>query len=1007
MNRTTSAIKGLLSLALLIALLVGIPMALVAFAPLHLPHTIPTWTQVSQALTTPDNGSIIITVVAIIGWIAWASFAVATLLELPAAVSSWNPPRLRAMSLQQELAAALLAAITVGFALPGIASTAQADPVDLALTSMQATDVHAPAQTPTTTTTTTEAQPQTAPATTTTTSEQDKPATHVVEPGENLWEIAEETTGNGSEWSEIADLNRGVPQTDGQSLQDPSVIQPGWTLTLPDDATTSQASQPAQDDSAAQQAAAQAKTQAQAKAQQESQAKADAQAKAQQEEAAAAAVTQEARDQQAAPATQEAHQTQEPAAAATQASASDTDIESTSTSWIDMDSARTAGGIGVALAMTIIGVLAYRRHHSQHDRPLGARMTTPDPQDSVLEAQLRQVADPIEMTTVDRALRSMVTDLGHVPDIRAARMKTDVFELYLHEPATLPAPWEGTADDLVWTITAADLPTQDVDATAPYPSLVTVGIDDEGAQVLVDLEHVRTLDLRGDAETSMAAMAAMATELSLSPWADDLQITLVGVFPELADALDTGRIRYVNGLDSITTELHRRAEQVAAALADTGETLATARQHTEAATWSPEILLIPRTISAEQARELDELLARTPRVGVAMVSEVDTDAEWALTFSEDRAVLEPAGLAVAPQLLTPSDYAHVLSLLEAPTNYVAGPAWTRNLETLTEATVPEAVAAAQDPEPVLEEAPDPIAEEAVADDEADAQVAEVHDITQPVRTSLRDVTIVLPEPAAPGDLDEEPGDLAPYLRLLGPVDLEDARGVAPAKDQRQKVLEAITFLALNPTGVGHTRIAQTLWAGREVKASTLNSCISRARRWLGDDADGEAYLPRSVSLPTGGSWALQGVSSDWDTFQRLIGEDPTQTPLSNLTRALDLITGTPLTGSRRAHFVWADAIRQDLVSTITDVAHTLATRAIKAGHPLIASHAAHQALLATHDDERVWRSLILAESLLGHDTADIIEEMTTHFADLDIDLDDATLDLIDEIHQPHPIALNA
>lgn len=1004
MNRTTSAIKGLLSLALLIALLVGIPMALVAFAPLHLPHTIPTWTQVSQALTTPDNGSIIITVVAIIGWIAWASFAVATLLELPAAVSSWTPPRLRAMSLQQELAAALLAAITVGFALPGIASTAQADPVDLALTSMQATDAHAPAQTPTTTTTATEAQPQTAPATTTSSSEQDKPATHVVEPGENLWEIAEETTGNGSEWSEIADLNRGVPQTDGQSLQDPSIIQPGWTLTLPDTATASQASQPAQDDSATQQAAAQAEAQAQ----QEAQATADAQAQAQ----ATAAATQAAQDQQAAPATQQAAAQQEDQApaAAIQAPADETAAESSPTSWIDMDTARTAGGIGVALAMTIIGVLAYRRRHSQHDRPLGTRMATPDPQDSILEAQLRQVADPVEMTTVDRALRSMVTDLGHVPDIRAARMKTDVFELYLHEPATLPAPWEGTADDLVWTITAADLPTQDIDTTAPYPSLVTVGIDDEGAQVLVDLEHVRTLDLRGDAETSMAAMAAMATELSLSPWADDLQITLVDVFPELADALDTGRIRYVNGLDSITTELHHRADQVAAALADTGETLATARQHTEAATWSPEILLIPRTISAEQARELDELLARTPRVGVAMVSEADTDAEWALTFSEDRAVLEPAGLAVAPQLLTPSDYAHVLSLLEAPTNYVAGPAWTRNLETLTEATVPEAVAAAQDPEPVLEEAPESIAEESVADDEADDQsapVAEVHDITQPVRTSLRDVTIVLPEPASPGDLDEEPGSLAPYLRLLGPVDLEDARGVAPAKDQRQKVLEAITFLALNPTGVGHDRIAQTLWAGREVKASTLNSCISRARRWLGDDADGEAYLPRSVSLPTGGSWALQGVSSDWDTFQRLIGEDPTQTPLSNLTRALDLVTGTPLTGSRRAHFVWADSIRQDLVSTITDVAHTLATRAIKAGHPLIASHAAHQALLATHDDERVWRSLILAESLLGHDTADIIEEMTTHFADLDIDLDDATLDLIDAIHQPHPIAVNA
>lgn len=949
MNRTTSAIKGLLSLLLLVALLVGIPMALVSFAPLHLPDTMPTWTQITQALTTPDNGIIIITIVAIIGWISWASFAVATILELPAAISSWTPPRLPAMSLQQDLAARLLTTIVVGFALPGIATTAQADPIDLALTSMQATDAHTPAQRPT------------------------EPTTHVVTPGETLWEIAEKTTGDGTQWSEIADLNRGVPQTNNQSLQDPSFIQPGWTLTLPAD--TSQAEQSAQDtntETAASAAEAPADTATQAPA----------------PEAATQTQQQDTTADAGAAATQEAP------AQDTQTSIADETDDTENSSWFSMNHARTVGGVGSALALTLLALLTYRRRHAQHNRPLGTRMAAPDPEESTLEAQLRQVADPIEMTTVDRALRSMVHELGTVPDIRAARMKADVFELYLHEPTVLPSPWTGTDDNLVWTIAADDLTDQDTDTTAPYPSLVTVGIDDEGAQVLVDLEHVRTLDLRGNAETSMAAMAAMATELSLSPWADDLQITLVGVFPELTDALDTGRIRYVPGLESVTTELRHRAEQVAAALADSGQSLAHARQHTEAATWSPEILLIPRSISTEQARELDELLASTPRVGVAMISEIDTKSDWALTFSEDRAILEPAGLAVAPQLLTPSDYARVLSLLEAPTNYVPGPAWTRNLDTVTEPSVTEAIEASQDPGPLPEE------------DEHE-EVAEVHDITPPVRTSLRDVAIVLPKPPdIPSDLPDNDG-LNPYLRILGPVDLEDARGTAPASDQRQKVLETITFLALNPAGVNHDRIIQTLWAGREVKASTLNSRISRARRWLGDDADGKAYLPRSISLPTGGSWALQGVTSDWETFQRLIGTDPTTTPMRDLTRALDLVTGTPLTGSRRAHFMWADSIRQDIVSTITDIAHTLATRATKAGHPLIATRAASQALLATHDDERVWRSLILAESLLGHDTTKIVEEMTAHFAELDIDLDDATLDLIDDIRQPHPIAVAA
>ena len=54
------------------------------------------------------------------------------------------------------------------------------------------------------------------------------PATVVVAPGDSLWKIAEELTGSGTKWPDIAALN---PQVRGPDY----VIQPGQTLKVPAD----------------------------------------------------------------------------------------------------------------------------------------------------------------------------------------------------------------------------------------------------------------------------------------------------------------------------------------------------------------------------------------------------------------------------------------------------------------------------------------------------------------------------------------------------------------------------------------------------------------------------------------------------------------------------------------------------------------------------------------------------------------------------------------------------
>ena len=66
----------------------------------------------------------------------------------------------------------------------------------------------------------------------------DRAYTHTVRRGDTLSKIAAERLGDPDRWPEIFALNRGTHFTHtGGTLRNPNVIYPGWTLTLPDDAT--------------------------------------------------------------------------------------------------------------------------------------------------------------------------------------------------------------------------------------------------------------------------------------------------------------------------------------------------------------------------------------------------------------------------------------------------------------------------------------------------------------------------------------------------------------------------------------------------------------------------------------------------------------------------------------------------------------------------------------------------------------------------------------------------
>jgi hypothetical protein len=56
-------------------------------------------------------------------------------------------------------------------------------------------------------------------------------------PREFLFQIATKTIGNGNRYMEIFALNEGRLQPDGRRVTDPAVVEPGWILQLPPDAS--------------------------------------------------------------------------------------------------------------------------------------------------------------------------------------------------------------------------------------------------------------------------------------------------------------------------------------------------------------------------------------------------------------------------------------------------------------------------------------------------------------------------------------------------------------------------------------------------------------------------------------------------------------------------------------------------------------------------------------------------------------------------------------------------
>ncbi|MFI6658186.1 LysM peptidoglycan-binding domain-containing protein [Streptomyces sp. NPDC050523] len=223
----------------------------------------------------------------------------------------------------------------------------------------------------------------------------------------------------------------------------------------------------------------------------------------------------------------------------------------------------------------------------------------------------------------------------------------------------------------------------------------------------------------------------------------------------------------------------------------------------------------------------------------------------------------------------------------------------------------------------------------------------------------------IPLIGAPSPVDEDTRS-GPSILLLGPLAIEGASGRVDS-NRKSVATELLAFLALHP-GSDHHAVDAALWPTSRVNKEMRNAVISRARSWLGTDADGNQHLPRVQNTPDKRYRLGSQVTCDWVAFQRHArhgladsGEDGDLA----LRRALALVRGRPFAGMDPQRYAWAEPIIQEMISAITDVASELSTRRREARDPRGALWAAQQGLLAVEDSETLYRSLFLAHHAVG------------------------------------------
>ena len=764
---------------------------------------------------------------------------------------------------------------------------------------------------------------------------------------------------------------------------------------------------------------------------------------------------------------------------------------------------------GALLAAGLLSVFAARRWHQRRRRKPGQTyQLTPEAATTLTTLEAEAATAPL--AEIDYGLRLLAQHCRNtetpVPVLKYLALSATEANLYFEQDILdLPAPFQSTMDANLWNLPFGSLDTSEpLDISAPYPALITVGDDTQGAALMLNLEYVGTLQLHdpfqgtGQVNTINQIIGSIAAELLLNPWAEGLHLSLLGLDDAFLNALSA---------DRITTYTAEQSEECLAALTAEAQDLQNFLESegygsvhearmAGAESFPAHIVIVSDTIDEMDRSDLLDLVRTMPNVAIAVISheedaveDLDTNSRThRLTvtraphgdISDTMLELQPVRMPLIPRYLTKDEEEAILALLkeaaaeptDAPNQVLRFPEVTSTatdspaqdqlsqdstdapaespvvVDTPAEATAPEETT----DEPAVEEAPETAPEPEPATEPAETTnygidtsygydtATTPEEATTPApaeATAPEETTDELAADEAPAPETEAPTALAPacyeegkspeeiraetqqvfahlfgetdmydalvkngstlthetvtnlehpFLALLGPVRLLNAKGPAPLTKGKNEVSTVLmdryaavaAFLHLHP-GVETEDYHAAFWPGEHhssTKADTRrNQLTGKVRQWLGSTKDRHPYFPRAVSR----RYSLSElINSDWALFQILTDGELALRPTSHLLAAFSLVRGVPLDGSS-AHYPWAENDREKMRTRIIDVAYELLDRARVAQDHRLILQIARAARMIDSTQDAFWMAEIHEEILTNN--LQKAQQLKTQFLD--------------------------
>lgn len=826
-----------------------------------------------------------------------------------------------------------------------------------------------------------------------------------VERGDTLSEIALEELGDAQTYPKLFEASKNIDQPGGEHLRDPNLIQPGWTIKIPDTIPgTLPAAVPGPVSDPAPGIATGLGTVADTRVNTDVSQGADSSIPRAEEQDSFTPFprivpeptepTESSEDP--GPDAREAEGASSPSAhqradeAANEAVGEAAEYDEHSLLWALLASAGclSAGALGL--------VMTNRRRQFRRRRVGRAIASTPREVVEVEHAILERGSEAQEdVTFLDRALRHVAATCRvagqPLPQLGAAVLGGEDLTLLFTQPAlgVVPEGWTATDDARAWMLPRSTILEEDLETQpAPYPALVSIGQDDGDRTWLLDLETLGMCGIGGEPQQVADLTRFMVAELAVNAWTEGSEVLLADQFGAETIGLNPARLRQVQRSDALA-----RAAVLAGEMSEVEHNL-----DADVLTRRRDGLLLDTThpvVVVVASRPEGALAADIQGRDRSRVVVVHGDEESpAVELSADGMAFLPTwGIRVKAFTLPPAQADAMAALL----------ACTRNFE--------------DEPIPETQSDQGPLGKYARADGSLRAEY------TEPRHTEGDDRSSMLPDadalylataattagdlaaaaPSVPQEIRAELASLDPTLdqdvadwfdescprpkvHLLGPVTVSALAGGDPTSiDNLGATVSFVAYLACQDHGVTGERAAAACgWKTQR----TVQNRATNARFLLGTRPDGTDWLPdasMSAAARRGTSPTYElvrgvgGVLTSADLFVRLRHRAERRGDVDgceeDLVRALSLVTGAPFEAATEHRFQWLFKPGQQrhdeiLVGAVHDTAHLLATRALARGRTDLVRLACTAARNASPHSDIAWLDQAAAtETESGRDAA--------------------------------------